>query len=382
LPSTPRLPFTGAAGRVLRNRSVVISNGAVGWLLIGATVAVVLVAAYLLLDASDGERSWAGPLAEHPFEAVTLIASLVLTPLGLWRAFRERVVLEAGAIRFEPGFPLPWSQSWTVHLHDLESASVEAAPWLPLPATWNLRLHARSGHRSLRVFQWVDPNAFEPKDYRSLQRGVQAADEIGELLQRTPLVAFLRDAGFDVTAPSLATTPESAMTTTSVAVSGALIVMLAAIGYALVEMVLLNETYAGPLPWIWMAGAGGLAGVATYAALHRDPVDRAGRIVLALLMTASFVGASFFGLLRLNAVLDEGGPQPYAYVHGADDRVVPVASDSPELDLPYLLSNFPDSQPGDVYELWLRLGPLGWAQLDLERFEQSVRAAETKERTL
>ncbi len=370
------MPLPGAAGRVLRNRSVVTGNGALTWLMVGATVVIAGVAGYLLLSRGESGRSLGEWLAERPVEALTLFISLVLTPLGLWRALRERVVLEPGAVRFEPGLSPPWSRPWTVQLHDLESASVEVVSWLPLPAAWTLTLHTRSGlPRTLRVFQWVDPDAYEPADHRPLDRGNGSVDEIGELLQRAPLVVFLREAGFGVTAPPLPA-PRGSSAATSVAVSVIVILMLGAISYAVLEMAVLTETYAGPLPWAWIGGAGGLAGALTYALLHRDPVGRGGRVVLALLAVLSFTGASFFGLLRLNAVLDGSDPRPHAYVHAPDGRVVPVAADSPELDLPYLLSNFPDSRPGDVHELWLRVGPLGWPQLDLVRFEQSVRAAE------
>ena len=85
------------------------------------------------------------------------------------------------------------------------------------------------------------------------------------------------------------------------------------------------------------------------------------------------------GLIRLNRI---GAPEPapHAYRHDVSDTLVPVEASSPLLDLPDLLGLLVGSRPGDVHELWIRRGSLGFHQIDIDALDRWIEGLERSER--
>ena len=133
-------------------------------------------------------------------------------------------------------------------------------------------------------------------------------------------------------------------------------------------MALISETYAAGAPMALLLagglGGGGLAWWLLAAGGGERAMQGVARCGVAALVGGAAMAALYPGLVRINRI-GAPDPQPHLYRHGPEGRLAPATADAPPIDLPDLVGMLPGSEPGDLHELWIRRGSLGFDQIDI-----------------
>lgn len=336
------------------------------------------------VDTLAQERLWHGlwnSLRERPDHLFAVIATpFVLLYLAVEQPARlqDRIVVDATGIAFQrparfrlPLTPRAWSMSWT-RLRKAELGS-------PLGPALVLTLGDGVQTRRIIVDEWLTPDT--PRETvkalmkQRLQRRQKriAPEEALRLAGDSPLVRALRARGVAIQRPDTSSPLVFDLFRNRHAVAA--VILLAAIGlYGAVDLILLDETYAGFFPrTTWILG-GVVAAALSYLWLSRAKLPLAVAAVLSLMIGADAGFAMYPGLLRLNWLTDTAGVQPHEYILREYVRLEPRETGLPAIEFQHGLEYWRQLQPGASYTLYLRRGGLGFYQLDLAPVYAATRA--------
>ncbi|MBI3777404.1 MAG: hypothetical protein HY274_00550 [Gammaproteobacteria bacterium] len=153
------------------------------------------------------------------------------------------------------------------------------------------------------------------------------------------------------------------------------VMLLLVIGlYGAVDLVVLDETYAGFLPWTIWTLAGVAAAVLAYRWLSGAKLPPVIAIALSLMIGLDAGLAMYPGLLRLNRYTDTAGAQPHEYVLREYVRLEPLEAGLPVIEFGQGIEYWQQFKPGASYTLYLRRGGLGFYQIDLAPVYAETRA--------
>lgn len=335
-------------------------------------------------DALAQERLWHGlwnSLRERPDHLFAVVAMpFVLLYLAVEQPARlkDRVVVDATGIAFQrpARFRLPLTpRAWSISRARLKKA--ELGP--PLGPGFMLTLSDGVQTRRIIVDEWVTPDT--PRETvkvlikQRLQRRQKriAPEEALRLAEETPLLRALRACGVAIQRPDASSPLVFDLFRNGHAALA--VILLAVIGlYGAVDLIALDETYAGFFPWTTWISGGVVAAALSYLWLSRAKLPFVIAAVLSLMLGLDTGFAMYPGLLRLNRFTDTAGAQPHEYVLREYVRLEPRETGLPVIDFNQGREYWRQFQPGASYTLYLRRGGLGFYQLDLAPVYAATRA--------
>ena len=382
---------TALPGEVeLRNRAFCFTPAqrmaAIGTAMLPLIVVVVFVVVMIArategADAPSSEelaRELGAGVLDRLLEDVVQLGLFVLTTvIGLFamlRGSRERLFVGPDGVRYFSGFPAwlgPLGGSWSVSAARIRDVRAVPSRLGGAPALLQIVFETETGSRSFGVFTYVDATRYDAAAFRALSRTRPDPSEIAALFEAMPLVEYARSIGFDPRMPEPARPSELEIDfslSDRPRVAAALMLSFAGFGYAVLDLGLVSETYASGAPILMIIAGGAAVGALAWALLGSREVSGLGRGAVAAMLAAVAMLALYPGLIRVNRI-GAPDPAPHAYRHGAAGFLEPVAPSSPDVDLPLVIEMLEGSEPGDVHELWLRKGPLGFLQLDIDRLD-------------
>lgn len=351
-------------------------------LILAVLVALPLVLLLPLRREIGGFYSSLGaPSATMVLIAAALAIGAVAVGLALRAAFVSRLVFDEAGVRFISGWPgwLGAQLDWTVRWREIER--VEALGGMQHPLHRPIRIHAAG--RSLRLvpWEWLDPA--DATDVR-LGREVLVHDGRGtgrlgidhktfeRMWSQTAVMRLLAERGHPCTPAGAASPTDVQSSPQAIALAAG---MVGCIVYAIGEIYFwLNEYYAGPPPHAAFVVVGAIGAAIAWASfvpgLRRSTEARA----IAVLFGFGVALASYPLILRVNAWTDRGGLRSYEYELGADDRWMPVASETPTLTFDLGSGYWRQFEPGARKSFRLRRGGLGIYQVDMAPIYAEQRA--------
>lgn len=353
-------------------------------LLLVPVVILAVVWQVLGSDALAHERLWHGlwnSLRERPDHLVAAIAMpFVLLYLAVEQPARleDRIVVDETGIAFQrpARYRLPLApRAWSIFWARLKKA--ELGP--PFGPGVMLTLSDGVHTRRIVVDEWVTPDTPEETVKTLMKQRLQrrqkriVPEQALRLAEETPLLRVLRARGvaiqrLDVSSPLVFDLFKNGHAMVAV-------IMLGVIGlYGAVDLIALDETYAGFWPWATWVSGGVLAAVLSYFWLSRAKMPFVIAAVLSLMVGLDAGFAMYPGLLRLNRITDTAGAQPHEYVLREYVRLEPRETGLPVIDFKQGRGYWRQFQPGASYTLYLRRGGLGFYQLDLAPVYAATRA--------
>lgn len=315
-------------------------------------------------------------LAGNVVHVVLFVLTAVISAAGLLRGIGERLFVGPEGIRYFSGMPGwlgPLQGNWSASAGQIRDIRAAHSALGPAPQLVQLVIETEGKTRRLSVFSYVDAASHQPKPFRVLTRFRPDQDELAELFRSMPLVEYAQRAGYEVSLPEIPA-PGANMELSlkgKPRLSIALLIVIVGFSYAIIEMGTISETYAAGAP-IWLIVLGGIGvGALAWPLLGSKEVSRPARAGVAGLVAVTAMAALYPGLIRINRI-GAPDPQPHAYRHDDAGTLEPVETSSPELDLPDLVDLLIGSQPGDVHELWIRRGSLGFYQIDIDALDEWI----------
>lgn len=401
-PLPTRHPFEGL-GRValpgeveLRNRAFLLTGSqrlaALAALLLPPVV-IVVVAILALAGASGGAdpqsmdellgelegKLWK-ELSENIAQVGVIGLTLVISLFSTLRGIRERLFVGPEGIRYQSGMPRwlgPLQGSWSVSADQIRDIRVAPSVFGAAPSLLQLVVETVGTTRRVGLFSFVEPGSYQAGAFRVLTRSRSDPSEVIALFDTLPLVVYARGAGYPVRLPDAV--PADAHTKLSLKgkprVAVALTLVFVGFCYAVIDMGIIAETYAAGAPKLLILLGGLAAGALAWPLLGSSEMSQPVRACVAGLLALTAMAALYPGLIRLNRI-GAADPAPYAYRHSEAQALEPVEASSPALDLPDLVELLPGSQPGDVHELWIRRGSLGFDQIDIDALEEWIAGLE------
>ena len=358
-------------------------------LLITTVVVIALVlttrpiASHELDWAAIGQAMWkkidADPLRAS-FHALTLLVVVGHLLYVFFVQMRERLVLTRAGIEFHS--PLPTRvpllrKSWSLSWSQVQSLALRSLLPGGGPQVTVLELVARGRKHRLYPFHWVDPadpGLVSPWKLALHARRPGPATLVTQI-DDSPLVRYVHAALPHLGAPRAVDLVRTAFAIEknprALAVTVAFFVLLA---YALIDGAFLGrETYAQHPPFEAFAILGAV--VMAFGALWmvRGSVPLGEAMVIALLAGGGAGTAAYPGMLRLNALTDTAGLQPYQYQLASDLELHPLVAGPPALRFPEYYEYWSQFKTGSVHVFELRHGGLGFYQLNLAPLEQELR---------
>jgi len=335
-------------------------------------------------DALANERLWHGlwkSLRERPDHLFAAIAApFVLLYLAVEQPARlkDRIVVDETGIAFQrpARFRLPLTpRAWSVFWSRLKKA--ELGP--PLGSSVMLTLSDGAHMRRIIVGEWVTPDTPNETVKALMKQRLQgrrkriAPEEALRLAEETPLLRALRARGVAIQRPDASSPLVFDLFKNRHAMVA--VIVLGMIGlYGAVDLIALDETYAGFFPWATWISGGVVAAVLSYLWLSRAKLPFVIAAVLSLMVGLDAGFAMYPGLLRLNRITDTAGAQPHEYVLREYVRLEPREAGLPVIDFKHGREYWRQFQPGAAYTLYLRRGGLGFYQLDLAPVYAATRA--------
>lgn len=329
---------------------------------------------YVFDDPQARERLWRALLDSIWRQPDNLLVMAALPFILLYLAveqparLKDRIVIGETGIEFQrparfrlPLTPRAWSLPW---------ARLRKAELKPFGPSFVLTLSDGTRTRRIVMDEWVAPDTPRETVKLLLKQRLQqrhkriAPEEALRLAEESPLLRALRARGVaiqrpDISSPLVFDLFKNWHATAAVA-------LLAVIGlYGAADVVMLDETYAGFLPWTVWTLAGVFAAVLAYRWLSAAKLPFAIAITLALMIGLDVGFAMYPGLLRLNQFTDTAGMQPYEYVLREYVRLEPLDAGLPVIEFEQGIEYWQQFKPGASYTLYLRHGGLGFYQLDL-----------------
>lgn len=385
------MPEVVLVRRELSKKSV--RNGHWALVAVGVLMLVMVVGAVWLLAPNDLDRpaklwrKWANN-PKNILETLVILLVLGAHLAILFVGRRDRLVIGAASIAYETPLPgwLPailtgWNLPWT----RIKKVQIR----LPLgTAQPTLVLNDGFRGRKILVNAWVKQGEEEPKQKPSIQdlfryRGMPRASSFEEMktrLEASPLIQALRAHNVPIEYPGQAATGLMFDLQSRPRTNVAMIVFLGLLAYALIDTLYIDEIYVGEYPVVIWAGAGLIAGVVALRWITDPKIPRVVSIGLAAMLGLGTAAAFYPGLLRLNQLTDGTGLVAHEYVLREHVRLVPVASDLPEVTFTRYQDYWSQFPLGSSHRLYLRRGGLGFYQLDEAPVIEAVRAYHEKKR--
>jgi hypothetical protein len=321
-------------------------------------------------------------LSRNAAELVAFGLTAILSALGFSSGLRERLYVGPDGIRYFSGRPRwlgPLEGSWSVPADQIRDMRV--APPIFGTALHLVQLEVATDRRTHRlgIFSFVDLARYEPKTFRVLTRLRKDEPVIADLFDEMPLVELARRAGYDLRLPDLPRPGVEAQVSLKEKprLAVAVVLMLVGFSYAVIDMGAISETYAAGAPIALILLGGACVGALAWPLIGASELSRGARANVAGLLALTAMGALYPGLIRINRI---GAPEPtaHSYRHNEDHVLEPVEPSSPELEAPYIVERLVGSQPGDVHQLWIRRGSLGFDQIDIDALDHWIRELETR----
>ncbi len=291
------------------------------------------------------------PLYILYFYLASRFEQLTLTPVGI----RYTSPLP-DAFRFlRPGWYIPWDQ--------ITQVVVKLPGYGMDPKLATLILQTRTGKQRLRPGFWVNPDTWAPPKRRLFKLRKRIKPDLAlELITATNLVTYVqaRVADFRIEHGrqefQLEDNPWA---------GGMAVLMLALLGYALVDTFIFKTEVLVEVPPYSLYAAGGL--LVTLAGgylLLRTGVPRWTAIGLAIMTGLAFGAAMHPALIRLNALTDRAGLETYTYTKQSDGTWQPETAGLPPLSIESAPEYWGQFTTGSTHNFALRKGSLGFWQLD------------------
>jgi hypothetical protein len=151
------------------------------------------------------------------------------------------------------------------------------------------------------------------------------------------------------------------------------VVLFALIAYALVDFMVLEETYAGRAFSEFYVIAGVLTALTCAAWLRRGMVPLTESIMIGILLGGACGAALYPGLLRLNQVTDTAGLQTVEYQSTSAGTFAPLREGGHVLEFDDNADYWAQFPAGATYRFQLRRGGLGFYQLNLAKIHKDMR---------
>lgn len=356
----------------LRNRALLLDRTQRLTLLAAVVVPLLLLIAVAIFAPEQlGEK-----LRQDLSLLWSICLGVVFGVLNLLLASRQRLFIGPGGLRYYSGVPSwlgPLRGDWSVSAEQIRDIQVSHHALGATPHLLQLVIETEGKTRRLPVFHWVDPTRYDRRAFQALAGLRPDRDAIARLFDTLPLVEYARGRGYTLQMPDA--THRSANPVLSLEKKPRIVVastfVFVGVTYAVIDMGVISETYAAGTPiWMILAG-GGATGILAWLLLGTTESSGPVRGVVALLVALATMAALYPGLIRINRV-GAPDPQPYAYRHTDEGILAPVEPTSPQIDLPEIVNLLIGSQPGDVHELWIRHGCLGFDQVDIHAFEDWI----------
>jgi hypothetical protein len=243
--------------------------------------------------------------------AIQLGTIYVMLAMYLWHwrqaDKRERLILDGDAIRYHSPYPASLARlkpDWSLRWAEICSIRLEAPRFGAAPAIVKLVLDTPAGKKSVMPLQWSDADAPPPPRPKLtfVRTTLLSVDD-------APLMRYLAAAGIPVERAGPAGFALEKNQRTKVAT----VVLFALIAYAMVDFMVLEETYAGRAFSEFYVIAGVLTALTCAAWLRRGMVPLTESIMIGILLGGACGAALYPGLLRLNQVTDTAGLQTVEY---------------------------------------------------------------------
>ena len=325
-------------------------------------------------DPQARERAWRALLESIWRQPDNLLVVAAMPFILLYLAveqparLKDRIVIGETGIEFQR--PARWRLPFTPRAWSIPWARLKKAELKPFGPSLMLTLSDGAHARRIVMDEWVTSDTPRETVKLLLKQRLQrrqkriAPEEALRLAEESPLLRALRARGAviqrpDVSSPLVFDLFKNWHATAAV-------VLLAVIGlYGAADLVMLDETYAGFLPWtVWMM-SGVFAAVLVYRWLSGVKLPFAIAIALSLLIGLDAAFAMYPGLLRLNQFTDSAGVQAHEYVLREYVRLEPLEAGLPVVEFEQGIEYWQQFKPGSSYTLYLRHGGLGFYQLDL-----------------
>jgi len=235
----------------------------------------------------------------------------------------------------------------------------------------------RGEEHKLRPYLWVDTAVSEPASpWRALSR-IQSMKppELHRAILESPIMRFVAarlprfetEAGWDKVAfPYALEANRRAL--------AALALCAALMAYAITDLVINQETYAFRPPYSTLALLGVIVALIAGRWLSGADMPSAERAGLAIVLGATFAGALYPGLLRINQLTDGVGLRTYLYQLQRDGSLAPLQTGPPELRFLRYADYWSSFSAGSLHEFRLRRGGLGFYQVDMAPVNEAMRA--------
>ena len=334
-------------------------------------------------DPQARERLWRA-LADSFWRQPDVLLAVVAMPfLLIYMAveyparLKDRIVISETGIAFQR--PARWRLAFTPRPWSL--------PWIRLKKA-EMKLYGSSillmlgdGVHTHRIVadNWVASDTPRETVKRLMKQLLQrrrervAPEEALRLAEESPLLRALRARNVAIRVPDMSGPLVFNLLKNRHAVIS--LALLAAIGiYGVVDLVLLDETYAGELPWTLWAMVVAIVAVVSYRWLSAAKLPFVITISLALMIGLDAGFAMYPGLLRLNQITDSAGLQAHEYVLREYVLLEPLEPGLPVIEFERGIEYWQQFKPGSSYTFYLRHGGLGFYQLDLAPVHSEMRA--------
>ena len=293
---------------------------------------------------------------------------------------KQRLIISGGTLRWH--VPVPeWlafvKHGWSLDLKDVSRARLKSAPFASEAAVI-LELQTNERTRQLPPALWIEESA--PADRPTLMGswGMMRTRPNRSRVLETPLCAALLDAG--VTIEGLedrthAGTGEGLTfdldTNGATRVIAGLIVGL--LCYGLADTMFYAEEYVTGPPLRWLVAVGLFSAAFGFVCLKNNEAPTLVSLTLSGLLGLMVAGASWPGILRVNAATDSRGLQTVTYYRVAGNRFEPLEDSSwPPVSLPEPAYWF-FQEEGIERSVKIRQGGLGLYQVRLDDIRAEIR---------
>ena len=361
----------------------------IGGVLMVAVLGAMAWTMFMLFDGVDPAKL--GKLRESLLDFLAsrpdFLLDVVAAGLMVWYLRRtsryERLVLDETGIRYES--PLPkvlrvLQPDWSLRWSQVRTARIGVPRLGSHPGLAMLELDAAPKPRKILVLHWVAEMAAAPDQGTWRDRFFAGAGTKRDLertwkeIEESPLVRYAKQAG-------LAIAPDKtrgigagfSLESNRHALAGTLLV-IALLGYAVVDLALSEEAYAVEPPLALFAVGGAIMVLAGLLWLGSAGVPRAETFGVALLLGGAFGFALYPGALRVNALTDSEGLRTYDYRLSAYVVFSPLDKSLPELQFPGDADYWRQFKLGTVHSFELRKGGLGFYQVDMAPVRAKMRA--------
>lgn len=271
-------------------------------------------------------------------------------------------------------------KSWRASWGEIKSLKFQfkQSIWSPFQSA-DLIVDLGVRQHTIETFKWGDINdpnfdLYNPQNTMSSDK-----DKTISKLQFHPLYLYLQKLDKAPAIPDLGSKQAARFNLFSGASSMSVVVVLfVIILYAIVDSIILNESYIEGALWEWHVAFGIVAGLLSFFLLKLSHVPVTESVTVSVLLVVAIVFALYPGVLRINQLTDSQGLVRYEYVKRSSFLYeAPKNADLPPLQL----SEFADFHEywqqfavGSTYQFELRRGGLGFYQYNQQPIRKAMKA--------